>query len=105
MTAKAKSKTAPLKARPLPRGKAKPDATVAPPSTQAVRTPTGKLGVMAAMLREPSGATITTLMDATGWQAHSVRGALAGALKIKHGLVVTSQKTEAGRVYSAQADG
>ncbi len=37
---------------------------------------------------------------AFGWQAHTVRGAIAGALKKKLGLEVTSEKTAGrGRVY------
>jgi Protein of unknown function (DUF3489) len=39
------------------------------------------------------------MMQATGWQAHSVRGALSGALKKKLGLTVSSDKTDSGRVY------
>lgn len=52
------------------------------------------------LLRRPEGATIDEIAGATGWQRHTVRGAIAGALKKKLGLDVTSQKTEdRGRVY------
>ena len=52
------------------------------------------------MLRRSEGATVDQIMDATGWQRHSVRGAFAGALKKKLGLAVTSEKVEdRGRVY------
>jgi hypothetical protein len=56
---------------------------------------------MTALLRQPGGTTIAQLVEATGWQPHSVRGALSGALKNKHGLVVTSEKVGAHRVYRA----
>jgi hypothetical protein len=53
-----------------------------------------------AMLRRPGGATIRQIMDVTGWQAHTVRGALAGALKKKLGLSIVSDKPQGGeRVY------
>lgn len=52
------------------------------------------------MLRAPDGATIEEIMAATGWQSHTARGAMAGALKKKLGLEVTSEKIEGrGRVY------
>lgn len=53
-----------------------------------------------AMLRRPEGASIAQICEATGWQAHTVRGTFAGALKKKLGLEITSTK-EAGsdRVY------
>ncbi|MGZ9083850.1 MAG: DUF3489 domain-containing protein, partial [Rhodoplanes sp.] len=52
------------------------------------------------MLRRPEGATIAQIMAATGWQAHTCRGAFAGALKKKRGLTVTSEKPHRGeRVY------
>ena len=52
------------------------------------------------MLRRPEGATIAQIIAATGWQAHTVRGAFAGALKRKRGLTVTSEKPDGGeRVY------
>lgn len=52
-----------------------------------------------AMLRRPEGATIAQVVDATGWQPHTVRGAFAGALKKKLGLTVTSEKVDGARVY------
>jgi hypothetical protein len=52
------------------------------------------------MLRQPEGATIAQIMTATGWQAHTCRGAFAGALKKKRGLTVTSEKIDGGdRIY------
>ena len=52
------------------------------------------------MLRRPEGATIAQIMTATGWQAHTCRGAFAGALKKKRGLTITSEKAHGGeRVY------
>ena len=59
-----------------------------------------KLALMIEMLRRPEGATVDQIVDATGWQRHSVRGAFAGAIKKKLGLAVTSEKAEGGaRVY------
>ena len=56
------------------------------------------------MLRAPGGATIEEIATATGWQSHTVRGAMAGALKKKLGLEVTSEKVEGrGRVYRLSA--
>lgn len=61
--------------------------------------PSGKLGQLVALLAHPDGMTIAQAIEATGWQAHSVRGAMSGALKKNRGLTVSSEKTEAGRVY------
>lgn len=61
--------------------------------------PKGKIGLLITMLRQTGGATINAMMIATGWQAHSVRGALSGSVKKAHGLSVTSEKTEEGRIY------
>jgi hypothetical protein len=52
------------------------------------------------MLCAREGVTIDEIVAATGWQPHTVRGAIAGALKKKLGLEVTSEKVEGrGRVY------
>jgi len=87
------------------------DATVADNAPTAatgaqVRTPREgtKQATLIAMLRAPDGATIEEIMAATGWQSHTVRGAMAGALKKKLGLEVTSEKIEnRGRVYKLPA--
>ena len=53
-----------------------------------------KEAMLIAMLRRPEGATIAQVIEATGWQKHTVRGAISGALKKKRGLEVTSEKGE-----------
>ena len=59
-----------------------------------------KQGVLIRLLQRKSGATIDDIVAATGWQAHSVRGAISGVLKKKLGLAVSSEKmAERGRVY------
>ena len=47
-----------------------------------------------ALLCRAEGASIEELQEATGWQAHTVRGFLSGAVKRKLGLELSSQKTE-----------
>ena len=59
----------------------------------AVREAQGKLGLLIGLLRQPEGATLAAMVAATGWQAHSVRGAMAGAIKKKLGLTVVSGKS------------
>ncbi len=52
------------------------------------------------MLQRPDGTTIQQVMESTGWQAHTVRGTFAGALKKKLGLNIVSAKDATGeRVY------
>lgn len=59
-----------------------------------------KQALMIELLRRPGGTTLDEIVEATGWQAHTVRGAIAGALKKKLGFTITSEKDEErGRVY------
>ena len=61
-----------------------------------------KINQVLALLSRPEGSTLTEMCAATGWQAHSVRGALAGSLKRK-GHVVTSDKVDGIRRYRVGA--
>ncbi len=59
-----------------------------------------KQAIVIRMLQRPEGATVHQICDATGWQAHTVRGTFAGAFKKKLGLTITSEKPEGGeRIY------
>ncbi len=81
-------------------------ATDSAPAGAKSRTPRDgtKQATLIAMLRAPEGATIAEIVAATGWQPHTVRGAMAGALKKKLGLEVTSEKVEGrGRIYKLPA--
>ena len=52
-----------------------------------------------AMLQSPAGATIAAMMQATGWQQHSVRGFLAGVVRKRLKLKLGSKKVNGTRVY------
>ncbi len=58
-----------------------------------------KIDTVISMLRAKGGASIEEVIKATGWQAHSVRGAISGQLKKKLGLNVLSEKVEGTRLY------
>jgi hypothetical protein len=79
------------------------------PAASAAKTPIeepgprGKLGVLVNLLARPEGAGVEDMMTATGWQAHSVRGAISGALKKKHGLAIVRERTETERVHRLPA--
>lgn len=71
-------------------------------TTQTTRTTREgtKQAVLIDLLKRPEGATLPQMTEATGWQVHTVRGAMAGALKKKLGLAITSEKqTGTDRVY------
>lgn len=68
---------------------------------RTVRTrETSKQANVINMLKRAEGATIEQICQATGWQPHTVRGAMAGALKKKLGLDIQSSKESDGaRTY------
>jgi len=61
----------------------------------------GKLGQIIRLLQRAKGATIDDLTETTGWQAHSVRGAISGQLRKRHGLAVsaTPDPVRGGLIY------
>ncbi len=86
-------------------GTGEPTKAAAQPTSAAAgqvrkSRPDTKQAQLVAMLRQPEGASLDEIVAATGWQAHTVRGAIAGALQKRLGLTVTSDKVEGrGRVY------
>ena len=78
------------------KGASKPKAAAKPAKPRAE----SKQSQLIAMLKQPDGATIVEVAKALGWLPHTVRGAIAGALKKKLGLNVESEKVDVrGRVY------
>jgi len=65
----------------------------APATTLKLRDGT-KQAKMIELLKRTEGASLDELIKATGWQKHTIRGAMAGALKKKLGLNVVSEKTD-----------
>lgn len=80
---------------------APPPASEAPAKAAAGR-PKGKLAALVELLKR-DGATIEQMTMATGWQAHSVRGAISGSIKKALGLTVVSEKVDGVRTYRIPA--
>lgn len=53
-----------------------------------------KQATLIELLKRPEGVSLAEMVQATGWQQHTVRGAMAGALKKKLGLTIVSDKTD-----------
>ena len=94
-----------------PKISAEPNAKTAKPKTadkgrkkSALVTVEPKSSRIAKLLTRPGGATIAEMMKMTGWQAHSVRGFLSGALKKRKGLPVSGERDEAGVMRYRIAD-
>lgn len=95
------------KAEKLKQATAKPEAVKAttPAKSKTPFVASSKIDGLTALLRRKTGATLPEAMEATGWQAHSVRGAISGTLKKKQGLTVTSEvEGDRGRVYRISAE-
>jgi hypothetical protein len=77
--------------------RAKPPGKVPAPASSKSET-------IRRLLERRGGASIAELSEATGWQAHSVRGYLSGTLKKKLGLTLISAKEDGGRRYRLELD-
>ena len=73
--------------------------TEAPSPTLSNPGPASKIDTLIALVRARGGASIEEIMAATGWQAHSVRGAISGQVRKKLGLEVASDKVDGLRRY------
>lgn len=67
-----------------------------------LKSPPTKLDQIVTALRARKGASIGQLVALTGWQPHSVRGAMSGALKKQRGFTITSTKHGRERVYKIE---
>jgi hypothetical protein len=95
-----KKTTSVAKANPARVGKGKPGRAGRIAIATSARDGSKKAEVLG-LLQRKGGATLAQIMKATGWQAHSVRGFISGALGKKMGLTVDSVRRENGeRVYS-----
>ena len=74
--------------------------TKAAPAEATAPRSASKQARLIEMLRQPEGVTIDEIVKTLDWQAHTVRGAISGALKKKLGLTIESEKIDdRGRVY------
>jgi hypothetical protein len=95
--------TAVGKRRPVPKGGQKadaPDALTKREATAPTIRPGTKLAAIIEAMRHPGGATIAQMMASTGWQAHTVRGAISGMIRKRLGYAVVTEKgTDGQRAY------
>jgi hypothetical protein len=100
------------KRRPVPKGVQKidapddvakrdtPDALTNREVTPPTIRPGTKLAAIIDAMRSPGGATIVQMMTGTGWQAHTVRGAISGMVRRRLGYEVVTEKGADGvRTY------
>ncbi len=72
------------------------------PKPVAIRTGTKQAQIIA-LLQRPEGASISEIVEATGWAQHSARGMISGGLKKKLGFdVATTSDEQRGRIYHIQ---
>jgi hypothetical protein len=92
MPAEADSAATPAKRRAKAKAEAAKPGKAAPAEKPTRRTGT-KQALMIDLLKRPEGATVEQIAAATGWQHHTIRGAISGALKKKLGLTVEATRT------------
>jgi len=84
-------------AEAAPPAKRRAKAKAKPAKAAPTEKPTPRAGTKQAklieLLKRPEGATVEQIAAATGWQHHTIRGAISGALKKKLGLNVEATRT------------
>ena len=90
--------------RPARKAKAaKPAAStkkVAPIATKVEAKPASKKDIVLALIGREQGSSLAEIMEATGWQKHTIRGFIS--IANKGGAKIESSKSEAGaRTYKA----
>jgi Protein of unknown function (DUF3489) len=105
--ASATASSAPPAVKPAKPAKGKANTKAATTKAKAAKPakvassakPTPRAGTkqaqMIELLKRPEGATVEQIAQATGWQHHTIRGAISGALKKKLGLTVEATRTRA----------
>jgi Protein of unknown function (DUF3489) len=93
----ADAEAAPPAKRRAPKTKAASAKAAKPAKAAPGDKPTPRAGTkqarMIELLERPEGATVEQIAAATGWQHHTIRGAISGALKKKLGLTVEATRT------------
>jgi hypothetical protein len=91
--AKTDAAATPAKKSKLAKGKSKARATKAASAEKPTLRAGTKQALMIELLKRPKGATVEQIAAATGWQHHTIRGAISGALKKKLGLAVEATRS------------
>jgi Protein of unknown function (DUF3489) len=91
--AEADGAATPTKKGKAAKGKSKATATKTAPAEKPAPRGGTKQALMIELLKRPEGATVEQIAEVTGWQHHTIRGAISGALKKKLGLTVEATRT------------
>ncbi|WP_108483531.1 DUF3489 domain-containing protein [Oceaniglobus ichthyenteri] len=88
-----------LELAPKPKDASAAPTNFATPKSVAIRAGTKQAEIIA-LIQRPEGASISEIVEVTGWAAHSARGMISGGLKKKLGLAIISEKVDQrGTVY------